>query len=231
MAVIVNIETATKVCSVSLSKDSELISIRESIIENSHSGQITVFVEEVLQESGISINNVDAFSVSKGPGSYTGLRIGVSTAKGFCFALDKPLISVGTLDSMTNGLISLNIFKESVLFCPMIDARRMEVYCAVFNHDKKMILPVSAEIIDNQSFSEFLTNSEIVFFGDGDDKCKQILNSENAMFYDDFNASSKHMITIAEKEYQKKNFENIISFEPFYLKDFVAGKPKVKGLN
>jgi tRNA threonylcarbamoyladenosine biosynthesis protein TsaB len=230
MAVIVNIETATKVCSVSLSKDSELISIRESIIENSHSGQITVFVEEVLKESGISINNVDAFSVSKGPGSYTGLRIGVSTAKGFCFALDKPLISVGTLDSMTNGLINLNLFESSVLFCPMIDARRMEVYCAIFDHDNIMIKPVSAEIIDNLSFSEFLASSKIVFFGDGADKCKPILNSPNAVFYDEFNTSSKYMIELSEEKYQKNIFENIVTFEPYYLKDFIAGKPKVKGL-
>ena len=230
MALIVNIETATKVCSVSLSKDSELISIRESIIENSHSSQITVFVEEVLQESGISINNIDAFSVSKGPGSYTGLRIGVSTAKGFCFALDKPLISVGTLDSMTNGLLNLNLFEESFLFCPMIDARRMEVYCAIFNHNSKMIKSVSAEVIDNQSFSEFLTSYKIVFFGDGADKCKQILNSENAVFYDDFNTSSKYMISLSEENYQKNIFEDIVTYEPYYLKDFIAGMPKVKGL-
>lgn len=230
MATIINIETATRVCSVSLSRDNTLIAIRESLIENSHSGQVTVFVNEVLEEAGIPISEVDAFSVSKGPGSYTGLRIGASTVKGFCYAIEKPLISIGTLDSMANGIISKNIFDSDTLFCPMIDARRMEVYCAIFDSQLNIVRPVRAEIIEENSFSELLKKSRIVFFGDGAEKCKNVLTSERAFFYTEFNVTSESLISIAEEKYKRKDFENIIKFEPYYLKDFIAGKPKVKGL-
>jgi tRNA threonylcarbamoyladenosine biosynthesis protein TsaB len=230
MATIVNIETATKVCSVSLSIQGKCVSFRESMAENSHSGQITVFVDEVIRETGISINNVDAFSVSKGPGSYTGLRIGISTVKGFCYALEKPLIAVGTLESMAAGFINTHKTPEKILYCPMIDARRMEVYCALFNIDLKNIFPISAKIIDEKTFSEFLTNNQIAFFGDGAEKCKTVLLSENALFFKDFNPSSRFMIEISEKKFHNGDFEDVINFEPYYLKDFIAGAPTVKGL-
>lgn len=230
MATIVNIETATKVCSISLSVNGKCISIRESLIDNSHSGQITVFIDEVICEAGISINNIDAFSVSQGPGSYTGLRIGVSAAKGLCFALDKPLIAVDTLESMTVGFINKFKLPENTLYCPMIDAKRMEVYCALFGNDLQKVLPIAAKIIDKNSFSEILTKNCIAFFGDGSEKCKSTIISEQALFFDNFNPSSKFMAGISEKKFHESHFEDLVTFEPYYLKDFIAGSPRVKGL-
>jgi tRNA threonylcarbamoyladenosine biosynthesis protein TsaB len=230
MALIIHIETATKVCSVALSDGSEIIAIRESNILNSHSSLITNFVDQVIKEAGKSLNSLDAVSVSMGPGSYTGLRIGASTAKGLCYSLDKPLIAINTLKAMANGFISEGNY-ESALFCPMIDARRMEVYCGFFNTQNKVIAPVSAVIIDENSFSELLSENTIYFFGDGAEKCKSILSQQKNAFFDgDFNTSSKFLISLAEEKFKNKEFENTAYFEPFYLKDFLAGKPKVKGL-
>ena len=230
MALIIHIETATKVCSVSLSEGSEIIAFRESNILNSHSSLITNFVDQVIKEAGKSLNNLDAVSVSMGPGSYTGLRIGASTAKGLCYSLDKPLIAINTLQAMANGFISEGNY-ERALFCPMIDARRMEVYCGFFNNQNKVIVPVSAVIIDENSFSELLSENTLYFFGDGAEKCKSSLsNHQNVFFNGDFCTSSKYLVSIAEEKFKYKEFENTAYFEPFYLKDFLAGKPKVKGL-
>ncbi|NVO02595.1 MAG: tRNA (adenosine(37)-N6)-threonylcarbamoyltransferase complex dimerization subunit type 1 TsaB [Bacteroidetes bacterium] len=230
MALIVHIETATKICSVSLSQNSEIIAFRESNIVNSHSSLITNFVDAVFKETGKTLNELDAVSVSMGPGSYTGLRIGVSTAKGLCYSLEKPLISVNTLQAMANGFINNGKF-ENALFCPMIDARRMEVYCGFFDNQLKTIIPITAEIIDENSFDELLKENTIYFFGDGAEKCKSALSQQKNAFFDgDFNTSSKYLISLAEEKFRNKEFENTAYFEPFYLKDFIAGKPKVKGL-
>jgi tRNA threonylcarbamoyladenosine biosynthesis protein TsaB len=230
MALIVHIETATKICSVALSQDTKIIAIRESNILNSHSSLITNFVDEVFKETGKSLKELDAVSVSMGPGSYTGLRIGVSTAKGLCYSLEKPLIAVSTLKAMANGFVNIGNYTPS-LFCPMIDARRMEVYCGFFDNLLNTIIPVSAEIIDENSFADLLSNNSIYFFGDGAEKCKSALSNNKNIFFDgDFNTSSKYLISLAEEKFRKKEFENIAYFEPFYLKDFLAGKPKVKGL-
>jgi len=230
MALIVHIETATKICSVSLSQNSEIIAFRESNIVNSHSSLITNFVDAVFKETGKTLNELDAVSISMGPGSYTGLRIGVSTAKGLCYSLEKPLISVSTLQAMANGFINNGKF-ENALFCPMIDARRMEVYCGFFDNQLKTIIPITAEIIDENSFDELLKENTIYFFGDGAEKCKSTLSQQKNTFFDgDFNTSSKYLISLAEEKFRNKEFENTAYFEPFYLKDFIAGKPKVKGL-
>lgn len=233
MALILNIETATQVCSVSLSVDGETTEIKESHTKNSHAEQLTIFAQQIISDGGYQFKDLDAIAVSKGPGSYTGLRIGVSTAKGLCYSLDKPLISVSTLEAMAVGMIS-RIDKKNLantLFCPMIDAKRMEVYCALFTNDTSMVREIKAEIIDENSFSKELKNNTIVFGGDGAPKCKEVLSHSNkTVFLDDFFPSSRFMSQIAEQKFIDGNFENVAYFEPFYLKDFIAGIPRVKGL-
>ena len=235
MALILNIETATSVCSVALSCDGLILSSKESNEQNSHSSLITIFIEQVLKESEINIENIDTVAISKGPGSYTGLRIGVSTAKGLCYALDKPLISIGTLQSMAFGLLKypeIQELKQNILFCPMIDARRMEVYAAIYDTSNVEVREVRAEIIDENSFSEYLQNSKVVFFGDGANKCKETLSGHpNAIFIDNVLASLFNMAELGGQKYLNSQFEDLAYFEPFYLKDFIAGKPKVKGLH
>ncbi|MCD4680633.1 MAG: tRNA (adenosine(37)-N6)-threonylcarbamoyltransferase complex dimerization subunit type 1 TsaB [Bacteroidales bacterium] len=235
MALILNIETATSVCSVALSRDELILSSKESNEQNSHSSLITIFIEQILKESETKIENLDAVAISKGPGSYTGLRIGVSTAKGLCYALDKPLISIGTLQSMAFGLLKypeIQELKQNILFCPMIDARRMEVYAAIYDTSNVEVREVRAEIIDKNSFNEYLQNSKVVFFGDGASKFKEVLSGHpNAIFIDNVLASSLNMAELAEQKYCNNQFEDLAYFEPFYLKDFIAGKPKVKGLH
>lgn len=233
MALILNIETATQVCSVSLSVDGETTEIKESHTKNSHAEQLTIFAQQIISDGGYQFKDLDAIAVSKGPGSYTGLRIGVSTAKGLCYSLDKPLISVSTLEAMAAGMISRIDKKDlaNTLFCPMIDAKRMEVYCALFTNDTSMVREIKAEIIDENSFSKELKNNTIVFGGDGAPKCKEVLSHSNkTVFLDDFFPSSRFMSQIAEQKFIDGNFEDVAYFEPFYLKDFIAGIPRVKGL-
>jgi tRNA threonylcarbamoyladenosine biosynthesis protein TsaB len=235
MTKILHIETATQICSVALSENDEIISSRQSDEKNAHSSILTVFIDEIFRETGVNVHNLDAVSVSMGPGSYTGLRIGVSAAKGLCYAGDKPLIAINTLEAMAFGMIKMAAGKiekiADCLFCPMIDARRMEVYSAIFNFDLGKIRAVKAEIIDEQSFAEFLNQSKIVFAGDGAEKCKTPLSaSQNAIFLDDFTPSANYLVSLANRKFNENDFENVAYFEPFYLKDFIAGPPKVKGL-
>jgi len=233
LAKILNIETATGVCSVALSVDGEVVEIQESNIKNSHAEQISLFSQKVVTDSGLKFADLDAVSVSKGPGSYTGLRIGVSTAKGYCYGLGIPLISVGTLASMAIGMVNKLGVKvdSSTLFCPMIDARRMEVYAAIFSPNNTLIEDVSAKIIDNDSFSDYLNSFKIIMAGDGASKCREILShQQNAIFYDDFHPSAMHQSKIAEQMFLDDEFEDTAYFEPYYLKQFIAGKPRVKGL-
>jgi tRNA threonylcarbamoyladenosine biosynthesis protein TsaB len=236
MAVLLLIETATPVCSVALSKDSELLALRESREENIHSSLITVFMQEICEEAGLPMPDIDGVAVSKGPGSYTGLRIGVSAAKGFCYALDKPLIAISTLQSMADGARQHlpddkgNLYHKPLL-CPMIDARRMEVYTAVYDTGLNEIMGISAKIIDENSFSALLSGHPMYFFGNGAGKCRDVLAGRgNANFIEGFVPSSKHMIGLAEHAYLNRKFEDVAYFEPYYLKDFIAGKPRVKGL-
>ena len=187
-----------------------------------------VYVDEVIKEAGLNPQDLDAVCVSKGPGSYTGLRIGVSAAKGLCYGLGIPLLSVGSLESMTH-LALLNFEEEladAALLCPMIDARRMEVYTQLFDASLNVIEPVSAEIIDEHSFSAELEKGKVVFFGDGVFKCKEVINHPNVVFLDKFNPSACGMIALAEAKFASEQFEDVAYFEPYYLKNFVAGKPK-----
>lgn len=223
MSLILNIETATKNCSVSLSYNGELLAVKELNDGNySHSENLHVFIEGVLQSANKSFSDIDAIAVSKGPGSYTGLRIGVSTAKGLCFSLEKPLISISTLTSLANAI---NVENNAVII-PLLDARRMEVYSAVFDNQYNKIREVRAEVIDSDSFSEFLNKDKVYFLGDGADKCKGTIKHKNAIFLNDYFPSAKQMAELAYVKYKISDTEDVAYFEPFYLKDFLITKPK-----
>ena len=235
MALILNIETATEVCSVALADEKGLIDYRENTEGKSHAALLTTFVEALLQHNNILPNQLDAVAVSSGPGSYTGLRIGVSATKGICYGVNKPLLSLSTLQCMAHGFIKQlsveqTIAYENAWFCPMIDARRLEVYTAFFDIRGNSQTEISAEIIDETSFIQVLDQRKIIFFGNGSDKCKDILLHSNAFFYPGFLTSAKDMIELSQKEYLKKNFMDVAYFEPYYLKDFVATIPKNKVL-
>ena len=225
MSLILSIDTSTKVCSVALHSDGKLLAISELYTEKSHSGMLTTLCENVVRYAGFSLNDLDAFAVAKGPGSYTGLRIGVSTAKGFCFALDKPLIAVNTLEAMAYQL--KDFYDETHLLCPMIDARRMEVYCQILDNQMNVISETEAKIINELSFSEILDEKKIVFFGDGAAKCQAEISHKNAVFLNtEIHPSAKTVGLVATKSFEKSLFENVVTFEPFYLKDFVGTQPK-----
>ena len=221
MSLILSIDTSTKVCSVALHQEGKLLAISELYTEKSHSGMLTILCESVVKNAGFSLHDLDAFAVAKGPGSYTGLRIGVSTAKGFCFALDKPLLAVNTLEAM--AFLVKDFYDESYLICPMIDARRMEVFCQVLNNEMNIISETEAKIIDEESFSALLEQHKIVFIGDGSAKCQERITHPNAIFPKiEITPSAKTIGILATNLYEKSLFENIVTFEPFYLKDFVG---------
>lgn len=232
MAIILHIETSTSVCSVAVSQNSHLLSLRETTETNSHSEKITVFIEEVIKDSVGDMRLIDAVAVSKGPGSYTGLRIGVSAAKGICYALGKPLIAVNTLLSMANGISGIISAKESsFLLCPMIDARRMEVYFALYHKNLEIYSDVEAAVMTPDFFNPVISSHKIVLFGDGAAKCADLFkNNSQIEIIDNYSISASSMLSLAQKFYSDKKFEDTAYFEPFYLKNFVAGKPKVKGL-
>lgn len=222
MPLILHIETATAVCSVALSQNGKLIQLKESHEGYSHASELAVFINDVLQASGKSVNDLDAIAVSFGPGSYTGLRIGLSAAKGLCYAADKPLISVPTLLSLTYHAASAE--NNFDLICPMIDARRMEVYCAVYDSSFNEIQATEAKVVDESSFSGLLDEKRILFCGDGAEKCTSIIQNKNAVFRSDIICSAKSMIEVAENKLVLKSFENTALCEPFYLKEFRSGK-------
>lgn len=225
MNVIICIETSTTNCSVAVSVDGHCRSLRELNNGYTHAENITVFIDSALAEAGYKYEQVNAIAVSKGPGSYTGLRIGVSAAKGLCFGLNIPLISIDTLYSMASSMRGEH--DQNVLYCPMIDARRMEVYCALYDNKLNVVEPVNAAIIEPSSFSSHLAKSKIIFFGDGAMKCKELITSENAQFIPEIYPGASSICEIAEKKFAEKKFEDLASFEPFYLKDFIAGKGSV----
>tara|TARA_R110001592_G_scaffold32788_1_gene114483 strand:+ start:445 stop:1131 length:687 start_codon:yes stop_codon:yes gene_type:complete len=225
MSLILGIETATKMCSVALSDENGLLALKEVGGEYSHAENLNSFIADICIEAGKELSDVDAVAVSKGPGSYTGLRIGVSAAKGFCFSLNIPLISVDTLQAMAKN--PSREIERGVLFCPMIDARRMEVYTALYDGEGNKTEDISAKIIDENSFANELKVSKIVFFGDGAEKCRTVLESNpNAIFIEDVYPSAKHVNELALEKYKRKEFEDLAYFEPFYLKDFIATTPK-----
>ena len=230
MALILSLETATKVCSVALHQLNNpiangLIALSEYQGDYSHSEKLNEFIMEVLQKADKKFEDLEAVAVSKGPGSYTGLRIGVSTAKGLCYALDIPLISVDTLLSMALKAAE-EVEDETAIFCPMIDARRMEVYCAFYDAQQQLLTPISAEIIDEHSFESW-NKRKVYFFGDGAEKCRATLKAKSNFFYlDQITPSAKELGRLAMQKMQNNEFEDVAYFEPFYLKDFIGTKAK-----
>lgn len=222
MTFILNIETSTKNCSVAVSENGIIIALKELNDGNySHAEKLHVFIEAVLKEANITMQQLNAVAISKGPGSFTGLRIGVSSAKGLCFALDIPLISIDTLKSL-----ALQIVLEEGYIIPMLDARRMEVYSAVFNNRDSQVRETEAQILDKTSFQNYLEKKHVFFIGDGVPKTKELISHPNAFFVDDKLPSANEMGMLAFEKFKQHDFENTAYFEPFYLKDFVAHKKK-----
>ena len=221
MSFILNIETATKNCSVSIAKDGQTIVCNELADEGySHAEKLHVFIEEVIAKAGISAQDLNAVAVSQGPGSYTGLRIGVSAAKGLCYALNIPLIAVDTLQALAS---QAGVADGKII--PMLDARRMEVYSAIFNSDLTVERAIQAEIIDENSFQEY--TEKVYFVGDCADKCKSVLTKDNFVFLEDIKyPSAKAMSKISFDKYQKSDTVDVAYFEPYYLKDFMIAPPK-----
>ena len=227
MALILCIETGTDICSVGIARDGELISLRESDEGRDHARQVGVFVDELLDEMGLQPEDLDAVAVGKGPGSYTGLRIGVSFAKGLCYGIQKPLIAIGSLNALTEvaredyeaGILDVEGWDDAVL-CPMVDARRMEVYTQRFDAEGKALSEVSAEIIDGESFAaERVSERPFVIFGNGAAKCSEVLEGATLI---DVAPSARGLARLAEEAFVAQKFEDIAYFEPFYLKDFVV---------
>ena len=223
MACILSIESSTQTCSIAVSVNGKLVWNKESTESFSHSTVLGVFVDDAIRFIRSNHFLLDGVAVSEGPGSYTGLRIGVSLAKGLCYGLDIPLIALPTLKIMASRFIP-----SSSYLCPMIDARRMEVYSTIYDGNLNEIEPVRAIIIDEDSFRDWLCQKEIIFFGDGADKCKAIIRSSNAVFADGVYPTASDMIDEAEKAFLRKKFVDIAYFEPFYLKEFQATTPKNK---
>lgn len=235
MALILNLDTSTRICSVALARKGVLLGLEESQEDKSHASLLAVFINRVLEKSNVKISELDAVAVSKGPGSYTGLRIGVSTAKGLAYALGIPLISVNTLTAMATGVLHWHLLdrlqlpdNETFYLCPMIDARRMEVYAAVYSPTGKMVEPTNAKVIQEDSYGKLLEQHRMIFFGNGADKCRNIIQHSNAAFMEGIETSAKFMVPLAESDWQQKNFEDVAYFEPLYLKDFIATIPKNK---
>ncbi len=229
MAIILSLETSTKVCSVCVAENNVILVKKELYEANSHATHLTVFIQEMFDElKDVSFKDINAVAVSCGPGSYTGLRIGVSTAKGICYALGIPLIAITSLQVLANAVKDHQFVKDGALICPMIDARRMEVYTALYDSGLKKVKDIEAKIIDEDSFLEELKKNKIVFVGDGSEKCKDVISGGNAFFIQDTVPLAANMTEIAYAKYKDKKFEDVAYFEPFYLKDFVATKPKNK---
>lgn len=233
MALILCIETGTDICSVGIARDGELISLRESDEGRDHARQVAVFVDELLEEMGLQPDELDAIAVGKGPGSYTGLRVGVSFAKGLAYGLGKPLLAVGSLDALTEvaredyeaGILDVDGWEEAVL-CPMVDARRMEVYTQRFDSRGNALSEVSAEVIDAESFAaERVSERPFVIFGNGAKKCEEVLSGA---VWVPVAPSARGLVRLAEEAFTAGRFEDIAYFEPFYLKDFVVIASKKK---
>lgn len=233
MALILCIETGTDICSVAIARDGELISLRESDEGRDHARQVAVFVDELLKENDLRPEELDAVAVGKGPGSYTGLRIGVSFAKGLCYGIQKPLVAIGSLDALTEvaredyeaGILDIDGWDEAVL-CPMVDARRMEVYTQRFTSRGEALSEVSAEVITTESFAvERVLEHPFVIFGNGAKKCEEVLSGATWV---QVAPSARGLVRLAEEAFEKGQFEDLAYFEPFYLKDFVVTTSKKK---
>jgi len=223
------IETATEICSVALAKDEKVIAVKESFNDFSHAKNLIPFIDNILQESNIDKKELSGIGLSIGPGSYTGLRIGTSTAKGLAYSLDIPITTSPTLLSIMMG-VQQDFPNQEYLFCPMIDARRMEVYTALYDHNGNTVKDIHALVVEKESFEELLTQHTVVFCGNGMPKCKELLSQYDRAIFSDRPLSAANLLKPTLEKFKAKAFEDIAYFEPFYLKEFVAVKSKVKGL-
>lgn len=230
MANILNIETSTTTCSVALSSDGQVVDHHENYDGLSHATLLSKFIDDALSTANRKEIKLDAIAVSIGPGSYTGLRIGLSQAKGLAFGLDLPLIGVNTLQLLAVTAMFSDFFDDDVLFVPMIDARRMEVYTAVYNNALEAILQPQPLILDENSFSDLLDKNTLVLMGNGSDKAKGVIHHNNARFIDSITPEAVNMIALAEKLYREQRFIDVAYSTPLYLKDFQATTPKKKVL-
>ncbi len=233
MSIILGIETATKTCSVAITANGQVLALKESIGNNEHSSLLTHFIQQVLASANMQAKDIDAIAVSIGPGSYTGLRIGLSAAKGLCYALDKPLITISTLKAIAHRALTLNtsseMTKADALIIPTIDARRMEVFTAFFTANLEEINPVQAMLLHQDSFAD-LSGKRIFLVGDGAEKCKSLYSQLPDFYFPEVSPSAASICLLAEESYRNSAFANLAYSEPFYLKDFIPGKPRVKGL-
>lgn len=231
---IIAIETATRICSVSISTDGENKAHIDVAEEGAHSSQLTLLISQLLKQTNLSMHDIAAVAISMGPGSYTGLRIGASTAKGICYATGKPLIAVSTLQTIAFGAIDWckqqSIDTANALFCPMIDARRMEVYTALFSAQGEAITAVEPHIIEPHSFANQLLSKTVYFCGDGAEKCSGVISSPSAQFLPLVQTSAQWMSQLAYQKFCAQQFEDVAYFEPFYLKEFQTTTPKKKVL-
>ena len=222
------IETATGLCSVALCDGNRVIALKESAEGRSHASLLTLFIRDLLHEAGIRASDLNAVAVSKGPGSFTGLRIGVSAAKGIAYAAEIKLIGIDTVFSMFHGFQDFAAerynFTSDDLFCPVLDARRMEVYSAIYDHEGKIIRELKAEIMNNDSFSGYPGSARLFLFGDGAEKCKNVIKRKNIVFETDYRISASSMCKPAAEAFSEQHFEDVAYFEPFYLKDFLTSK-------
>jgi tRNA threonylcarbamoyladenosine biosynthesis protein TsaB len=220
MPLILSLDTSASGCSVALHEDGKNLAVSEIRKEHSHGARLALLIKQVLENSGVTASELSAVAIASGPGSYTGLRIGTSTAKGLCYALDKPLIAIDSLSAMSVLFVERNP-EDGLLFCPMLDARRMEVYCAVLDRELRFIDPIQAKVLDESSFAELLDKRRVVFFGDGSVKSKEIIKHPNAMFADGISSSALGVGELAWRKYQERRFEDLVHFEPLYLKEFL----------
>lgn len=227
MALILSIETSTPICSVALHEHGRILTAQHLFVNQSHSVKLTSLIQQVLANTDRHLHALDAIAVAKGPGSYTGLRIGTATAKGLCYSLSKPLIAVNSLEAM--ALAAHKYLQEDYLICPMIDARRMEVYCALYDWRMRTIQETEAKIMDEHSFKDILAKAVIVFLGDGAEKCKETFKHQsNARFVDNFYPTAESVGQLAFEAFKQNVFEDVAYFEPFYLKEFVTKVQAVK---
>ena len=226
MSCILNIETSTDVCSVSVSQDGACIFSQEDHDGPNHAVKLGTFVDEALSFADSHAIPLDAVAVSCGPGSYTGLRIGASMAKGICFGQDLKLIAVPTLELMTVPVLLREEVEEGALLCPMIDALRMEVYSAVYDRALHEVRGIQADVVDADTYREYLDRGPVYFFGNGAEKCMEVINHPNARLIKGVEPLAKWMFPIAERRIAQEKYEDVAYFVPFYLKDFVAHQPK-----
>lgn len=229
---LLHIETATDICSVALSCGEKILAIQEGNDGNSHSKNLIPFIDKVLKNGGKTLQDIHAVVVSFGPGSYTGLRIGVSTAKGIAYSLSIPIITVGTLESIANGAKQWWAFDggQEPQIVPMIDARRMEVFTTRYDYEIHAVAPITATVVEEDTYAEICKNQRLIFCGNGMPKCKPLLSSNKNAQFCEFPLSARFLLPSALKKWEAQDFADVAYFEPFYLKEYVAAKPNIKGL-